>query len=58
MSTKKPARTPRATPASAAAKRASSATPKRAAASKAAAPKKPATAGRQHRCRRQAERAP
>ncbi|MEC3889052.1 2,3,4,5-tetrahydropyridine-2,6-dicarboxylate N-succinyltransferase [Xanthomonas campestris] len=43
MSTKKPARTPRATPASAAAKRASSATPKRAAASKAAAPKKPAT---------------
>ncbi|WP_181922142.1 2,3,4,5-tetrahydropyridine-2,6-dicarboxylate N-succinyltransferase [Xanthomonas campestris] len=43
MSTKKPARTPRATPASAAAKRASSATPKRASASKAAAPKKPAT---------------
>ncbi|WDK30556.1 2,3,4,5-tetrahydropyridine-2,6-dicarboxylate N-succinyltransferase [Xanthomonas campestris] len=43
MSTKKPARTQRATPASAAAKRASSATPKRAAASKAAAPKKPAT---------------
>ncbi|MCC5043410.1 2,3,4,5-tetrahydropyridine-2,6-dicarboxylate N-succinyltransferase [Xanthomonas campestris] len=43
MSTKKPARTPRAPPASAAAKRASSATPKRAAASKAAAPKKPAT---------------
>ncbi|MEA0735203.1 2,3,4,5-tetrahydropyridine-2,6-dicarboxylate N-succinyltransferase [Xanthomonas campestris pv. raphani] len=43
MSTKKPARTPRATPASAAAKRASSATPKRASASKAAASKKPAT---------------
>ncbi|MEC5194922.1 2,3,4,5-tetrahydropyridine-2-carboxylate N-succinyltransferase [Xanthomonas campestris] len=43
MSTKKPARTPRATPASAAAKHASSATPKRAAASKAAASNKPAT---------------